>query len=170
MAGDAEKRVVLGRVSGLYGVKGWVKVFSETQPRENILSYSPWQLKIQGEWQIRTVETGRRQGKGVVAKLEGCDERDAAAALMGAEIAVSRDQLPPLESGEYYWADLVGLQVETLDGVPLGVVDHLFETGANDVVVVKGARERLIPFVRPEVVREIDLAAGRMRVDWDPEF
>ncbi|MEJ2059743.1 MAG: ribosome maturation factor RimM [Gammaproteobacteria bacterium] len=170
MAGDAEKRVVLGRVSGLYGVKGWVKVFSETQPRENILSYSPWQLKIQGEWQTRTVETGRRQGKGVVAKLEGCDERDAAAALMGAEIAVSRDQLPPLESGEYYWADLVGLQVETLDGVPLGVVDHLFETGANDVVVVKGARERLIPFVRPEVVREIDLAAGRMRVDWDPEF
>jgi 16S rRNA processing protein RimM len=164
------RRIVLGRISGVYGVRGWVKVFSYTEPRDELTRYNPILLGRDGRWREARVEGGRGQGKGVVMKIEGCDDRDAAAALMGDEIAVWRDQLPPLPDGEYYWADLVGLEVLTLDGVRLGVVADLFHTGANDVIVVQGDRERLIPYVRDEVVREVDLEAGILRVDWDPEF
>jgi len=158
--------VVLGRVAGVYGVHGWVRVFSETEPRENILSYSPW--LVGGV--TREVVEGRRHGKGLVARLAGFDDRDQAAALVGREIAVRREQLPPARPDELYWADLEGLAVETRDGVSLGRVSHLFDTGANDVMVVKGERERLIPFVWGDVVEDVDLAAGKIRVDWDPDF
>ena len=97
-------------------------------------------------------------------------DRDAAAALKGTQIGVHREQLPGPGEGEYYWHDLVGLRVQTTQGMELGTVDHLIETGANDVLVVRGERERLIPFIRGQVVLSIDLAAGEMRVDWDPEF
>jgi len=163
-------RVTLGRISGLFGVRGWIKVFSHTEPRERILQYSPWSLRVQGEWRENAVAEGQRHGKAVIARLEGMTERDAAAALVGAEIAVPRSRLPALGEGEYYWSDLEGLQVVTLDGQDLGHVDHLLETGANDVLVVQGERERLIPFLPPEVVRAVDLDAGVIRVDWDPEF
>jgi 16S rRNA processing protein RimM len=163
--------LVVGRISGLYGVRGWVKVFSHTQPRENILTYDHWFLQRSGKWVKQALENGRPHGKGIVAKLEGCDDRDAAAALMGTTIAISREQLPAAAQGEYYWADLVGLRVSNLEGVELGVVDHLLETGANDVLVVKqGTTERLIPFIQGQFVTEIDLAAGEMTVDWDPDF
>ena len=163
--------VILGRVNGLFGTAGWVKVFSHTAPRENILSYSPWYLYCGGRWQRLEPEEGRRQGKSVVARLCGCTDRDRAALLMGCDIAVRRDQLPEAdEAGEYYWTDLEGLRVRTVDGTDLGVVHHLFETGANDVVVVRGERERLIPYLWERVVRSVDLEAGVMIVDWDPEF
>jgi len=170
--GDAGDRLVtLGRVTGAHGVRGWVKLHSETQPRDNIIHYRTWLLGLGGQWTPREVEAGRAQGKGVVAKLVGCDDRDAAEALKGAEIAVRRSQLAAdLAPGEYYWTDLEGLRVVTVDGVDLGTVDHLFETGANDVMVVKGERERLVPFVVDQVVRGVDLADGVIRVDWDPEF
>ncbi len=171
MAENREDYIVVGRISGLYGVRGWVKVFSHTQPRENILTYASWYLKKQGTWAASDLETGRVHGKGVVAKLKGCDDRDAAAALMGCDIAIRRDQLPQAAPGEYYWADLEGLRVINLDGVALGVVDHLLETGANDVLVVReGGTERLIPFVQGLFVKSIDLETGEMIVDWDPEF
>jgi len=169
MGGQARQRMlVLGRITGLYGVRGWVKVFSETEPRENILSYQPWLLGESGA--PRRLEEGRRQGKGLVAKLEGCDDRDQAAALLGQVISVRRDQLPPAGSGELYWADLEGMMVETLEGLPLGRVAYLLATAANDVMVVEGDRERLIPFLRDQVVREVDLEIGRIRVDWEPDF
>lgn len=158
--------VVLGRVTGLYGVRGWVKVFSETEPRENILRYAPWYV---GD-ELREVAEGRRHGKGLVARLEGCGDRDAAAALIGREIAIRRDQLPPPSPNEFYWADLEGLAVRTLDGQSLGAVSHLFATGANDVLVVRGDRERLLPFVWEQVIHEVDFDARLIRVDWDPEF
>lgn len=171
MAENREDYIVVGRISGIYGVRGWVKVFSHTQPRENILTYATWYLKKQGAWAAGDLETGRVHGKGVVAKLKGCDDRDAAAALMGCDIAIRRDQLPQAAPGEYYWADLEGLRVINLDGVALGVVDHLLETGANDVLVVReGGTERLIPFVQGLFVKSIDLETGEMIVDWDPEF
>ena len=120
---------------------------------------------------VHEVEVGRPQGKGVVAKLAGCDDRDAAEALIGCEIAVRRDQLPETTApGEHYWTDLVGLRVETVDGIDLGTIERLFETGSNDVMVVQGERERLIPYIWDEVVREVDLEGGRMRVAWDPDF
>ena len=167
---DGHELIILGRVSGLYGLKGWIRVFSHTSPRTNILNYSPWYLHRAGGWERYEPCTGRAQGKGVVAKLEGCEDRDQAATLMQADIAIRREQLPALQPEEYYWTDLEGLRVETAEGIDLGIVDHLFETGANNVVVVKGERERLIPFLWQDVIRSVDLEAGLVVVDWDPEF
>ena len=162
------RMLVLGRISGVYGVRGWVKVYSDTDPLDNILTYRPWYLG--GTHRLCTVAEGRRHGKGLVVRIEGCDDRDRAAELVGQEIAVTRDQLPPPKADEFYWADLEGLDVETLDGVSLGRIDHLFATAANDVLVVKGDRERLLPFVWGQVIREVDFESGRMLVDWDPDF
>ena len=122
-------------------------------------------------WQRWKLASGRRQGKAVVLKLKVCNDRGTAEALIGAQIAITHDQLPELDApGDYYWTDLQGLRVETIDGIDLGRVDRLFETGANDVMVVRGERERLIPFLWERVVCEVDIEAGLMRVDWDPDF
>ncbi len=161
--------VVVGRISGIFGVRGWVKVYSYAHPLENILVYNPWQVCLGSEWKAMNVQGGRPHGKGIVAQLEGFSDPESARVLLGADIAVRQDQLPPPHSGQYYWRDLVGLAVETLDGVALGTVDHLLETGANDVLVVMGDRERLLPYI-DQVVVEVDLHEKRMRVDWDPEF
>lgn len=166
---DTDRWVVVGQVNGFYGVRGWVKVFSQTAPREGIAAYKPLYLKRGGNWHPIAVAEGRLQGKGVVLKFEGIDDRDAAATLMGAELAVKRSQLPPTAADEYYWTDLIGLAVVNQDGVDLGTIDHLFETGANDVIVVRGDRERLIPFVQGSVIKRIDLATRRMDVDWDAD-
>ncbi len=160
-----------GKINGVFGVKGWVKVFSFTQPRENILRYSPWLLRKNGQLSEIKVINGQRHGDAVIAELSGIADRDAAAALIGADILIDRALLPATEDGEYYWTDLVGLTVQTLDGVELGLVDHLLETGANDVLVVKNdTQERLIPFLRGQTVMDIDLNTRLMRVDWDPDF
>lgn len=172
-AADADRPItpiIVGKISGLYGVRGWVKVFSHTQPREQIADYNPWLVQTADGWRHYEVEQGRSQGRGVVVKLVDVDDRDQAAALVGCEIAVERTQFARTGPGEYYWSDLEGLKVVTCEGVELGHVEHLFETGANDVLVVGGDRERLIPFVQGQVIRNIDLAAGRIEVDWDPEF
>ena len=166
---DAAEWTVLGRVSGLFGVRGWVKVFSHTSPKENILSYKTWYLKDADGWHPFELDQGRIHGKGIVAALKGVADRDQAAGLLEAEIAIPRDQLPQTAQDEYYWADLEGLRVINLDGVELGRVDYLFETGANDVMVVKGRKQRLLPFIG-QVVAGVDLAAGVITVDWDPEF
>lgn len=148
-----------------------MKVFSFTQPRENILQYSPWLLQKNNQISEIKVIAGQRHGNAVVAELEGVSDRDSAAALMGSEILIRRQQLPKPKAGEYYWADLVGLTVLTESGIDLGKVDHLLETGANDVlVVVDGETERLIPFLQQQTVLNIDLDGGKMIVDWDPDF
>jgi 16S rRNA processing protein RimM len=165
-----EELVVLGRITGLYGIRGWVKVRSETEPRENILAYERWYLEAGNEWIEARVQDGRRHGKGLVAKVVGIDDRDQAGRLRDALIAVRREQLPDLPPGEYYWADLVGLRVSNLDGVELGRVDHLIDTGSNDVLVLLGDRERLVPYLPGSVVKTIDLAGGKMIVDWDADY
>ena len=162
--------VVLGRIAGVFGVRGWVKVFSHTEPRDGILTYSPWAIGEEGGWRERRLLDGKPHGKGIVALLEGCGDRDQAAALIGRDIAVRRDWLPRLEQDDYYWSDLEGVRVQTLEGVELGVISHLFDTGANDFMVVKGERERLIPYLWEQVVKQVDLKAGGMLVDWDPDF
>jgi len=162
--------VVLGRVSGLFGLQGWVRVYSHTDPREGIARYHPVFLQRQGAWQPFEIEAGRAHGDGVVLKFVGYDDRDRAATLIQSDIAVRRAQLPPPGPGEYYWSDLAGLRVITQEGVDLGTVDQVFATGANDVLVVKGERERLLPFVKGQVVIEIDLEQRLLRVDWDPDF
>lgn len=160
--------VVLGEVSAHYGVRGWVKVFSHTRPLENILDYTSWWLRVRGNWQKIELAEGRVHGKGIVVRFDNTNSREQAEAYLKAEIAVERDELP--KGDGYYWSDLIGLRVETLDGELLGKVDHLFETGANDVVVVRGDRERLIPWVRDQFIKDIDLDGGVIRVDWDPSF
>ena len=165
-----QNRLVLGKIAGVYGVRGWVKIFSHTSPKENIFNYTPWQVNIAGQLRELVVLEGRPQGKGLVAHIESFDDREKVRELIGAEISVLREQLPEAGKDEYYWADMEGLEVVTLEGLSLGKVDHLFETGANDVIVVKGERERLIPFVQGQYIHEIDLENGVIRVDWDPEF
>ena len=161
--------ICVGHILGAQGLKGWIRIFSKTSPRENIVSYSPWIIDPGGE--LKTVEVkGRLQGKHVLARLEGVEDRSAAEALIDCRIYINPTQLPRLEAGEYYWSDLIGLQVETLQAEPLGVVDAMLETGADDVMVLKGDRERLIPFVIDDIVTEIDLDNRRMVVDWSPEY
>jgi 16S rRNA processing protein RimM len=168
--GAASERVVLGRITGIFGTRGWVKVWSYTDPAENILNYRRWQVATGGGWVPIEVLEGQRQGKNIVVHLRGCDDRDLARGYMGAEVAVPREELPVLSADEYYWADLEGLRVVNQDGVELGTVDSLLETGANDVLVVKGERERLIPYLPKLVVTAVDLEQGLLRVDWDPDF
>jgi 16S rRNA processing protein RimM len=173
MTAQADEGLVeLGRISGVHGVRGWVKVHSDTRPVFAIGEYRHWQLSGRDGWSRRRLLGFRAQGKGWVARIEGVDDRDAAELLVGASIAVPAAELPRLQAGEYYWRDLIGCEVVTLDGVRLGQVDHLMETGANDVLVVQGDRERLLPFVQGagQTVREVDLSARRILVDWDPEF
>lgn len=162
--------VILGRIVGLYGVKGWLKVYSYTQPMQNILKYQSWLVQTGASWQAHKLETGRVQGKGLVAKLVGVDDRDLAAEFLQLDIAVTRDQLPKLEPETFYWTDLEGLRVISKEGQELGKLDHLFETGANDVMVVKGERERLIPWIRDQVVLQVNLDDGFIEVDWDADF
>lgn len=162
--------VELGKISGVFGVKGWVKVYSFTDPREAIVEYSPWMVHYLGQWQAMEVLAGQRQGKMVVAQLAGIDDRDQAELLTGCLIAVPQAKLGGLQQGQYYWRQLEGLQVLTTTGVDLGKVDHLMETGANDVLVVRGDRERLIPYTPGHAVQKVDLDAGVIHVDWDPEF
>ncbi len=162
--------VVVGKITGVFGVRGGLKVYSYTEPHANILNYSPWYFAIAGIWAKHEVRGGHAKGKGVIAFLTDCTDRDTAAALVHTEISVRQSQLPPAEAGEYYWSDLIGLRVITVNGVELGQVTQLFETGANDVLVVAGERERMIPYLPEQVVREVNLTRGELVVDWDPDF
>lgn len=172
--------VVVGRLTQAYGVKGWLKVHSYTEPMENLLGYKRLYVRHQDAWQTAAVEDGRQHGKGLVLKLRAVDSPEQARLYSGCELAVELAELPPLQADEYYWRQLEGLQVfvehPQRGRLLLGRVDHLLETGANDVLVVRGdaascdQRERLIPYLPEQVVLAVDLAAGSMLVDWDPDF
>lgn len=173
---NSEDYVVLGKISSVYGVKGWMKVYSFTEPMDRILEYGNWTLKQGDSLTLVEVDKGRSHGKGMVAHLKGVDDREVAKKYTGSEICVPRSRLPELSEGEYYWYELEGQVVVTKDSITLGVVDYLMSTGAgNDVLVVKGnsesidRRERLIPYV-DQFVLDVDLDIGRIVVDWDPEF
>jgi 16S rRNA processing protein RimM len=161
--------VTLGKIVGVFGVKGWVKVFSETRPREQIFKYSPWLLVLNGdEFEVEVLE-GRQQGKGLIASLKGYTDCEDARKLVGSEILVSQESLPKTGKNEYYWSQLTGLNVVNLQGIELGKVVNLFETGANDVLVVKGEKERLIPFTEFAVI-DVDIDSSNIVVDWDEDF
>ena len=161
--------ICVGHVTGVQGLKGLVKVYSNTDPRENIVKYSPWMLKTEDATQTLDVE-GRLQGRLVLAKLAGIESREAAAELIGNKIYIRPEQLPALDEDEYYWSDLIGMQVESLAAEVFGQVDDMMETGANDVMVIKGDKERLIPFVLDDIVIEVDLANRRIVVDWQVDY
>jgi 16S rRNA processing protein RimM len=167
----AEKRILLGRFHGAFGVRGEVKLESFTDPAESILRYQPWILRdAQGRERTLSGVRGRTTAKGIVATVPGIEDRDAADATKGTECWVPRSTLPPPAPGEYYWVDLEGLRVVNLDGADFGKVSHLFATGANDVLVAQGDRERMIPFVTPDYIKSVDFDAGVVTVDWDADF
>jgi 16S rRNA processing protein RimM len=171
----ADDYLVIGKIFSVHGVRGEVKVYSFTDPIDNLLDYPSWTLRRNGE--VRQVElaSGRLQNKVLVAKLKGLNDREEARLLAGFEICVLRSLLPDLTDGEYYWYQLEGLKVIDQLGQSLGTVHHLLETGANDVMVVKACtgslddRERLLPYTE-QCVLAVDLAAGEMRVEWDADF
>jgi len=166
----SSKLVTLGRIGGVYGIKGWLKVHSYTEPRDNIVDYSPWLLSRGDERHEARVTDARTASGRVIVKLDGVDDRDAAREWVGAEIAVERRQLPPCGPGEFYWSDLEGLEVRTLKGEVLGKVDRLLATGGNDVLVLAGQTERLFPFVWDSVIRKVDLDEGVIVADWAADY
>ncbi len=163
----SDKQVALGYISAVHGVKGWVKVLSYTKPREAILNYDHWLVLRNDQWQPLALLQGKRHGKSVIACLEGIEDRDAAAGLLGCDVGVARGDLPDIESGRYYWTDLEGMKVVDRGGDEIGKVAYVMETGANEVLVTVGERERLIPFVADKVILDVDLANGVITVDWD---
>ncbi|HEX4871395.1 MAG TPA: ribosome maturation factor RimM [Nevskiaceae bacterium] len=168
-------RVTLGRVAGVFGVRGWVKLQSYTRPIDNLLDYPVWWLGGDGGY-AASWRGGRPQGPGLVAQLvdrdgQWIESRELAERLIGAELQVERDQLPRLPAGQYYWADLLGLEVCNEQGERLGEVDHLTSNGAQDVLAVKEAGAlRLIPFVQGPLVKSVDLASRRIVVDWQRDW
>ena len=174
---EQDKSVVLvGRIGPAYGVRGWVKVISYTDPAENLFDYVPWRLsrdeQVARPTEVELVDA-KPHGKGFVALLQDVTDRDQAEKLVGMSVYVLREQLPEPEDGLYYWADLEGMQVETLAGEVLGRVDHMLEAGAADVMVVcgeqPGGSRHLIPFIRDDVILSVDLEQRRIQVDWNAE-
>ena len=159
----------MGRIMAPYGVQGWVKLRTFTQEPDGLAEFPVWWLSRGDDWQAYPVAETRMHGGGLVARLEGVEDRDAAFRLCGLEIAVPRDELPTPAQDEYYWADLIGLEVRNLQGEVLGRIQALLETGANDVLVVRGECERLLPYV-PTVVLKVDVAGGQMIVDWGVDY
>ena len=164
--------IELGRIKAPFGIKGWLHVESHTDPPERLLGYREWSLRLaSGERLSRRVVEGRRHAEGLVAHLEGVDERDGAAKLTGAVIEVERTQLPQLAEREFYRTDLVGLRVRNLEGAELGTVSHFVDAPAGAVMVtrVAGGPEHWVPAAPPHLQR-VDLAAGEILVDWPAEL
>lgn len=165
------RRILLGRIHGAFGVRGELKLESFTDPVQAIFRYQPWILRDpRGLEREVSGARGRVSPKGAVATLDGVEDRDTAEAMRGTEVYVPRSALPPPSAGEYYWVDLEGLRVRNTEGVDFGLVSHLFSTGANDVLVAVGDRERMVPFVVPDYVVSVDFEAGLVTVDWDADF
>jgi len=168
---------MVGRLGAPHGIKGWVKLRSLTQPESKIFEYRSWFIQLaSGEWQLFELTGYQQQGKGYILQPMGCSDRNKAHTYQGCWIGIDASQLAPLESGEYYWRDLTGLSVYTQQNQWLGLVDHLLETGSNDVLVVKPCegsldqRERLVPYLRDSVIIQVDLVARKMIVEWDVDF
>ncbi len=167
MSESNDDYVVIGKIGSTYGIKGWLKILSYTENVVNILNYGPWYIQENTGWQAIEVQDGKEHGKGVIAKFAGFDVPEKARILSGKPIAVRQSQMPKLAKNEYYWNDLKGLTVINQHGQTLGQIIYLLATGANDVLVVKGAKEHAIPYLPGQVVKSIDLDKSEMHVDWD---
>lgn len=166
----ASALVTMGDIDGAFGVRGWIKVRPQTEAIDSLFEYPVWWIGKNQQWQQYRVIEGQLAARYIVVQLDGIENRDQASVLRGLHVAVMRSQLPQTQDNEYYWTDLIGLAVVNHEGVLLGQVINLFETGANDVLVVEqGQQRRLIPFVAA-VVTTVDCQAGRMVVDWGADY
>jgi 16S rRNA processing protein RimM len=165
----------MGRVGAPWGVKGWVKVHSFTEPPENLLDYLEYEIGTPEGLQKLAFDELKPHGQGFVGHIKGCEVREQTGAYTGCELLIAKAELPELDEG-FYWHELEGLRVVTLSGEVLGTVHHLMETGANDVLVVRGdegsvdREERLLPWVLGQVVTDVDLDAGVITVDWQVDW
>lgn len=175
-AGSSEKSeedvtwLKVGNISGVFGIKGWLKIYANTDKKENILAYKPWYVERNNVRQAIKLKAGKPHGKTVIALFDGIDDRNEAETWIGCDIYIRSDQLPKLRKDEFYWSDLIGLKVVSTQGDDYGVIDRMLETGANDVIVAKGERERLIPYLTGDIVKSVDLEEGQMIVDWEVDF
>lgn len=174
---NTENLIIVGKLGSSYGIRGWLRVFSFTEDPDNLFNYKPWYIQRAGKWQEVEVESFRPHNQDTIVKLKNVDDRDLANALTNFDIYVNAEELPDLEEGDFYWKDLIGCKVVTMKGYDLGQVIDLMETGSNDVLVVKanlkdayGIKERLIPFVDKQFIKQVDLSAKQITVDWDPTF
>ncbi|WP_369152919.1 ribosome maturation factor RimM [Candidatus Thiodubiliella endoseptemdiera] len=169
MSNPNTKRLLVGTINGLFGVQGWVKIFSHTEPRKNILTYKPWHIEIGGQWQTLEFINGREQGKTIVAKIKDIDNREQARAMIGIDVYIEKSQLPKLKKGEHYWKDLIGLEVVNQSNFVLGKVQNLMDTGANHVLIVQGEKEHWVPYIEPFLC-EVNIEKQQILVDWDEDF
>jgi 16S rRNA processing protein RimM len=169
MKTEADELVIMGRIVAPYGVQGWLKVIPDTEYVDGLLSFNTWRIGNEQGWQTIRLKSGKVHNDILLAKLEGINDRDAAFACKGQLVAVLRSELPTLGSSEFYWSDLIGLTVKNQQGVDFGKITDVFETGANDVIIVKGEIDRLIPFTEQTVI-EVNVKEQTMLVDWDADF
>ncbi|OCG34828.1 ribosome maturation factor RimM [Gilliamella sp. Fer2-1] len=174
---NTENLIIVGKLGSSYGIRGWLRIFSFTELPDSIFDYTPWYIQRAGQWQEVIVESFKPHNHDMIVKLKGIDDRDQANALTNTEVFVDAEKLPTLNNGDFYWKDLIGCRVKTVNGYDLGQVTDLMETGSNDVLVVKanlkdafGTTERLIPFVDDQFIKQVDLVTKMIVVDWDPAF
>lgn len=194
MSDDSVSMVVIARITTVYGVKGWVKIHSYTNPIENFIGYQDCYLDRGDQWDPIDFDTVKKHGKGLVALIDGVNDREQARTFCQCDIAISSGDFPDLNADEFYWHQLQGLEVYTEgaghERLLLGKVDYVMETGANDVLVVRPSHpgitgksdgagdenesidkaERLIPWIKDQVVKKVDIESGVILVDWDPDF
>ncbi len=169
---EYKSQIIVGRMGGAHGVRGWLKIMSYTRPKENIFTYSPWLIQIDDAWQEIKIEDSQQRGERLLVKIPGIEKPEDARVYMNCDIAIKREQLPALNEGEYYWHDLIGLEVINQDQISLGKISKITETGANDVLVVSNEENKkniLIPLVMDVYVKQVDLNAKTIHVDWQLE-
>ena len=164
-----EKKLLVGKINGFFGVQGWVKIFSYTKPRKNILEYQPWYFLDNETYKVIEITSGREQSKTIVAQVKGINNRDEAVQLIGKDLYINKDQLPELDNDAHYWHELTGFRVNNKNEVDLGIVDYLVDTGSNHVLVTKGETEHWIPYIEPFLV-SVDKHKKVISVDWDENF
>jgi 16S rRNA processing protein RimM len=169
MTDTKAKTITVGKVGSSFGVHGWLKIHTYTEFGPTILEYQPWLIqRPNGQIEPLALEDSKRHGDNILIKVKGIDSPEAAKLLTNQLILIYRDQLPILDENDYYWSDLIGLTVINQAGITLGKVIYLMETGANDVLVVKGEREHAIPYLPGNTIKHIDLNKKEMQVDWEP--
>jgi len=168
---EDDKKIYLGKITGVHGIKGWLKIQSFSSPPENILNYPQWIINNQGKEDFYSIEQGRKQKNTIVVKLEKINDRNTAESLINSKIQILRSDFPKLSNENYYWSDLVGLSILSSEDKVIGKVESLIETGANDVMVINTSKDEriLIPFVMHEVIQEVNVELKYIKIDWPIE-